>query len=703
MVSRSRFNSVEFRTASQSKSGRSASRAQAAKPLGPSRLRKACDSCSIRKSVLKSLVSKCDESGPPCKACFDLDIPCTSQRPTKRRGPPNRHAEAVRRSNVRPAPPNGSVLVDSSASPPPSSAVEADWIPALKSDLSAECICPLPVLDRLIDDFFFYIHPLIPVPHEPTFRAALEDREDRTNKSFLALLASMVATLVVSFPRKPIQHLREGKVDHLYPNSMSLIEQCRRIAAQCRGPGFLDKEPDIYSTATSYFLGLTAAYTFDLRRCRLYLSECLALIRLDGIERAPSNYNEAESPASPSSPTEPSPNHIERQTSIRLFWLMLAAARTLQQLGAPLAELIIPPAGPKYQYPSLPAEVDDEYITATQLGPQPASKLSKLAGFNINVRIYTAYDPLIAMEMGYGIDPCKDWARQRRILMQCLNNVKSIAAEIPTPLALGDCRTTGHDHTSEAPDRAIPFEIEKANICASQLGTRSYIVEKYWHLFDAQGRRRTCFAQHFPSPSSECTNTRDQDEIEVTMWQEREQVIHELSRAIESSCLEHIEPLWQSFINKVRLIASTLIGSHPGPDLPIAAGRIGADGSAGPISPSHSLGARSDDSETLQSHSPVGPSPIPTETGTASSPSTSSPQTVTTHSPSDAAQNQNQQTNEPTREDYLCQFLKTLDRLERNRTSGSDDDEKVKQTNLWADFGALQEKFSEGGGVLTYL
>ena len=56
--------------------------------------------------------------------------------------------------------------------------------------LNAESICPISVLELLVDDFFTYIHPLAPFPHEPSFRAAFSSREDLKNPSFLALLAS---------------------------------------------------------------------------------------------------------------------------------------------------------------------------------------------------------------------------------------------------------------------------------------------------------------------------------------------------------------------------------------------------------------------------------------------------------------------------------------------------------------------------------
>merc|ERR1712093_669372 len=116
------------------------------------RLRKACDSCSTRKV-------KCDESGPPCRACAALDIPCTFERPSRRRGPPNRHAEAIKRRRLEESP------HISGQSTPSSPTHAAQALAALSSHpthppISAESVCDIQTLDLLVNDFFTYIHPL---------------------------------------------------------------------------------------------------------------------------------------------------------------------------------------------------------------------------------------------------------------------------------------------------------------------------------------------------------------------------------------------------------------------------------------------------------------------------------------------------------------------------------------------------------------
>ncbi|KAG9877308.1 hypothetical protein KCV05_g21784, partial [Aureobasidium melanogenum] len=230
-------------------------------PQKANRLRKACDSCSIRKV-------KCDESGPPCRACAALDIPCTFERPSRRRGPPNRHAEAIKRRRLEESP------HISGQSTPSSPTHAAQALAALSSHpthppISAESICDIQTLDLLVNDFFTYIHPLCPFPHEPSFREAWKRREDYNNRAFLALLSSMVAALVASFPRKPRLYLKAQRRELDFPNHMALVLKCQKVCADARGPGYLDNENlSVHDAATSYFLGLSACYTFRWRQCR---------------------------------------------------------------------------------------------------------------------------------------------------------------------------------------------------------------------------------------------------------------------------------------------------------------------------------------------------------------------------------------------------------------------------------------------------
>ncbi|RFU27698.1 hypothetical protein B7463_g8641, partial [Scytalidium lignicola] len=567
------------------------------------RLRKACDSCSIRKV-------KCDESGPPCRACAVLDIPCTFERPSRRRGPPNRHAEAIKKRRLEgPSEPSFS----SPTSPSNVAATLASF--SSHAVLSAESICPFPILELLVDDFFTYIHPLAPFPHEPSFRAAFKHREDLNNPAFLALLASMVGILVASFPRKPRQHLKAQHRQDLFPNSMSLVERCHKVAVEARGPGYLDKDLSVYDAATSYFLGLAGAYTFDWKSCRLYFGETLSISRILGAHRAKDpGFNADVMPAAFGiaatgfEPRVEQVDFIKQEIGRRIFWIMFVGIRSMQQLGASFGELIIPPPTPNEPYPPLPLEVDDEYIYVDHVDPQPPGLMSKLTGFNLGIQIYMTCTPLATMELAYGIDEVFDWSRQMRVLGDCLRAVKRTLDVVPQELMLqpgsqpGEFASSDRAYFPPGPefgagdDRKwvpgalesrlkIQYEIQKANIYASQLGTRSYIVEKYWNFLEVRkgnemnGGRTGSSGGQLTSPGlmssgldglSSRSTTDNYEAIETMISNERESIVKDLLRVLGSISQVNMEPNGASFINKIRQIASTLIDTPQNRKGPLA-------------------------------------------------------------------------------------------------------------------------------------
>lgn len=263
---------------------------------------------------------QCDVSGPPCRSCASLEIPCTYQRPSRRRGPPNRHAEALKKQKQE-APPDASPssVTDypASSTPQPTSLPNSQHPqptslpnpPQTSFPTSAEAICSLHTVQLLLDDFFTYIHPLVPIPHEPTFRAAFERREDVTNGTFLALIASMIGFLVASFPRRPKLRLNTEAERSAFPNSIALVKRCHDVAIQARGTGYLDRNVTVYDAAISYFLGVCAGYVYSIRRCRLYLAECRAMLQVYDLCHSATNIPpvsaHATSPMSTGSTTTP--------------------------------------------------------------------------------------------------------------------------------------------------------------------------------------------------------------------------------------------------------------------------------------------------------------------------------------------------------------------------------------------------------------
>ena len=372
-------------------------------------------------------------------------------------------------------------------------------------------------MQMLLDDFFTYIHPLVPIPHEPSFRAAFERREDVTNHTFLALLASMIGLLVASFPRRPKLRLNTEAERTAFPNSIALVKRCLDVAIQARGAGYLDRNATVYDAAISYFLAICAGYIYNMRRCRVYLSECRAMLQVYDLCRSPTTTSCPSStlrPHSPLSPTsvmvqdQPAHNFTESQgvdlitqeLGRRLFYVTFVGYQTLYQMGSSDIKVHAPPETPTDRYPPLPLEIDDEFLFSTHVEPQPSDRVSQLVGFNANVRVYSAYTTLLAWEIAFGSGQIFDWEHQRNCIWDCLKKAKSALIEVPAELSLHHPKHIsptglsglGGDDTifSYSNDRihqerrAIQYEIQKANIYASQLCTRSYLVEKYWSLFE---------------------------------------------------------------------------------------------------------------------------------------------------------------------------------------------------------------------------
>ncbi|KAB8209193.1 Zn2-Cys6 binuclear cluster domain protein [Aspergillus parasiticus SU-1] len=543
------------------------------------RLRKACDACSIRKV-------KCDTSGPPCRSCASLDIPCTYERPSRRRGPPNRHAEALKRQKLT-ASPVGSPTPSDHASPESTGLLNSQPFPP-PAVFSLEMICPLSTIRLLIDDYFTYIHPLIPIPHEPTFRAALDRREDVTNRTFLALAASMIGTLVTSFPRRPKFHLKTAAEKAAYPHSMALVKRCRDVAVQARGAGYLERSLTVYDAAIGYFLSICSGYMYSMRTCRSYLSECLTILHVYDLcghsprirtmsPPSPGSYSSRLSQDQPGQSGDGQLDIIEQELGRRLFYAVLVGYRTLQQMGSTDSTFHIPPETPTERYPPLPLEIDDEFIFSTHVESQPADRVSRLVGFNLNVRIYNSYSQVSAWEVAFGSGQPFDWERQRAAVWESLQKAKSAVANVPREYSLQGSVSGQGPGPSPTEDlnsyerRHIQYEIQKANIYASQLGTRSYLVEKYWALYAAWKayRKRADQATHTsPSPvkvEEDQSNTLEadadaqSDHIGATMAEERRIVIRDMLVLIRSINEVNMEPNGLSFTAKVRQVASTLL------------------------------------------------------------------------------------------------------------------------------------------------
>jgi hypothetical protein len=288
-------------------------------------------------------------------------------------------------------------------------------------------------------------------------------------------------------------------------------------------------------------------------------------------------------------------DNITLEMGRRIFWTMFVSVKAMEQLGANFGELVIPPPTHTDPYPPLPAEVDDFCVYPTHTEAQPAGYVPIIAGFNANVRIYSSYNAVATMDMAWGLDSVVDWERQKRILHESLRRCKQSMTELPQELTVHNTGTSqngasngffqshaqpqlGRDpaqslmspssrsSVEQSPEdrRRSQYEIQKANIYASSLATRSYLVEKYWNLCEAHGRTQQNASTSRPdspnagnaaagmdgmiSPQPTATSSNN-DAIEMELREERESIVRDLLTVLSSIDQVNMEPSADSFVS----------------------------------------------------------------------------------------------------------------------------------------------------------
>jgi hypothetical protein len=413
------------------------------------RLGRACDACSKRKVKCGDVV--------PCRNCISLGVQCTFARPAKRRGPANRVAEDLKRARFEVNDLNSAPgVVTSPVAPTIAGAVSGYAAPTAPMGPPAgaaaypnlDSIAPAATVSRMVYDFFTYVYPVLPFPHEHLVMDRLRKREDVQNRSFCALISALLATLASLFPR--IAHTALSELEqngHVLANDV-FIGRCMLVCEQSRGP--LTSGRDVDDAATAFFIGIVSYARRQLRLVDLYMAEALSIVRYLGVE---SNGVLADGiPA----------DHVTKELCRRIYWAIYDLdryAHLVQLLVATFTNQlcrlqqgtgrsgVVPPSKTS-QLPPLPLSTDDYYIYVDRIQLQPQGQLSTLDGFNLTNEIYRTTQPLL--RFGLLDDDVRGWESTQA---QISSTITSISKELEAILA------NGHPELTSLPNPRV-FELE---------------------------------------------------------------------------------------------------------------------------------------------------------------------------------------------------------------------------------------------------
>lgn len=409
---------------------------------------------------------------------------------------------------------------------------------------------------------------------------------------------------MAALPRRAQLHLKAQNMEKLSTNSASLIDRCHKITIDACGPAYLDRNFTVHDAIISYLQGLIGALTFNWQSCRAYFGQCLTISRTIGLHQAKGSGHadyvrmpsEMHSNGHNGALQEQGTDLILQELGRRTFWIMFVAIKYLHRLGVSCAEVCIPPATPKEPYPPLPLEVDDVYLESNRVLSQPHGTISIMTAFNMNVKMLSTYDTLATVELVYGMDEIFDWERQKCMLEQCLNALKHTLEDLPYELRLdpksrfarsaleqedrfSHTQTPGGDYGTNnevvfSDRRRIQIEIQKTDLYTSWLGTRSYLVEKYWNLHDAKKRRQDKHdaVRHSPdilaagldslNPSRDNHQNGHLDTSERNMADERDEVEQSLMKLLGRIRPVDLELNGVGFVSSVSFLCVCFLSSY---------------------------------------------------------------------------------------------------------------------------------------------
>jgi hypothetical protein len=183
--------------------------------------------------------------------------------------------------------------------------------------------------------------------------------------------------------------------------------------------------------------------------------------------------------------------------------------------------------------------------------------------------------------MAFGVDEIFDWNRQQRIFEQSMQHCRTILENIPEALKVQPRpgRESGFlqqrqpyyppmpefsslrdsvmgSINAPEPQDTRRYEIQKANIYASHLSTRSYLVEKYFLQLEKFNKAKGQAAlQNSPTALAAGLDRglppsgADAEALEKMMSDEREQVVKDLLVVLGSIDMVNMEPNGDSFVS----------------------------------------------------------------------------------------------------------------------------------------------------------
>lgn len=412
--------------------------------------------------------------------------------------------------------------------------------------LSTDLLCPRPVFNEIMRVYLNIVYPIIPAVHRPSFVADLNNHRERSDPLWFGLLMALCGIVLGTIPRKFFLFQRlaiQATGERMpYHNASEMYERCLELVTLVYNP--MNTSPSYIFWAIPGLLTLADGYVWgestrsavfaDLSQGALRALNLGSPNRFDGLDCI-----ETELRKRAYCFTMCHVMHVK--TSLFNFSLMTSNFFGVENISD-----------------IMPVEVDDEYITANEILPQPPNKQSLMTGFIANHKVFCSLDGLGDSAYQSSVKDMSLNRTEQNIVEEMFSLCNSTLEDLPPCLQAWKGIMQEEDidgdwlsrHFEETPnnngwyletDQLLEKQLEsqRANIHISALWAQDCLLQRLIKL-----RRLAGFSDQ---------------QSETIISQKQERICINLLNILGRISLNNLEPNGLSLIAKIRTIAASVM------------------------------------------------------------------------------------------------------------------------------------------------
>lgn len=404
---------------------------------------------------------------------------------------------------------------------------------------STDVVFPDELISHIVDDFFTYVYPIVPMVHRPTFLQNFRENRHAHDANFFALVWAICASTIAHHSEKLVVY-QNASTPLLIQSRLEVVRYCHLRSVQLRSPQYFD-EVSHAKWATAYFFYTAFYQVGDINKSRMLEMETVLFARLLELHRI-SAYTGL--------------NCIESQLRKKAFAVMMHAYVHYELQNIRKEKVAFIDCSTLHEIDLeelLPMPQDDEDITENEYGFHDTAKPSLAAGLRLRAELFLIAVTEITSKSRRGskrvhcrctrlIDPVSYNSHLRSRLYE----LKYRLDGAPWYLRQWAPRELG---PSVTPDKEFQIGLIRADIHTTHLWLQTSILEHLDYLTPTLSSPRSSFSG---SP---------QEVLQLTTsshWEQRDEICRQMLQVLCSTPHLCLDILGIYLIYKIRDVASPL-------------------------------------------------------------------------------------------------------------------------------------------------